>query len=296
MVSSSPLSPNEVAAALVESGIAKHRTRVDVLFLEAVLAGIMLSFGGLLSQIAGGLASAGQATRSIPALANLISSFVFPVGLVMTVLQGRELLTSNMMVFPMALIKRTIPWWSLPFNWLIVFLGNVVGSLFLAAILVKYGGEISTEPYLSYVRTYALHKTVTPEWHEIFLRGIVCNWLVCIAVWQGLGAKGTISKILIIWFPTWLFAACDYDHVVANMFSIPLGILFHAGAPLTPGYYIWKSLIPSFLGNLVGALLVALPATYCLLTDYVPAGDLKEFEEGHCENSSQIKNGLSILR
>jgi len=105
MVSSSPLSPNEVAAALVESGIAKHRTRVHILFLEAVLAGVMLSFGGLLSQIAGGLALADQATRSIPALVSLISSFVFPVGLVIIVLQGQELLTSNMMVFPMALIN-----------------------------------------------------------------------------------------------------------------------------------------------------------------------------------------------
>jgi len=169
-----------------------------------------------------------------------------------------------------------------------------VGSLFFAAILVKHGGEILTESYLSYIRTYALHKTVTPEWHEIFLGGIVCNWLVCIAVWQGLGAKGTISKILVIWFPTWVFVACDYDHVVANMFSIPLGILFRADAPLTPGYCIWKSLIPSFLGNLVGALLVALPATYYLLMDYVPAGDLKELEEGHCKNSSRTEKGLFI--
>jgi len=182
------------------------------------------------------------------------------VGLVMIVLQEQELLTSNMMTFPMAVARRAIPWWSLPVNWLIVFFGNLVGSIFFAAILVHYTGIVSTPPYIDFITGFAIKKAGTPEWHQIFLRGIGCNWLVCIAIWQAVGARDTISKIFAIWIPIWIFVACGFDHVVANMFSVPLGIIF--GADLTVAEYIKKSLIASLIGNVVGALFVALPALY----------------------------------
>jgi formate/nitrite transporter len=181
------------------------------------------------------------------------------------VLQGQELLTSNMMVFPMALMKRAVPWWSLPMNWIIVMFGNLVGSLFFGAILVKYSGVLSAEPFHTAVQTLAIHKARDPEWHQIFLRGIGCNWLVSVAVWQATGARDTISKIVSIWFPIWVFVACGFDHVVANMFSVPLGIMF--GADLSVANYIRKSFIAAFLGNVVGALIVGLPAVYFFLRE-----------------------------
>ncbi|KAG6903028.1 hypothetical protein C0995_007461 [Termitomyces sp. Mi166 len=177
----------------------------------------------------------------------------------------------------MAVIKREIPWWSLPLNWLIVLFGNLVGSLFFAAILVHYSGIVSTEPYISYIQTFAIHKAADPHWHQIFLRGIGCNWLVSVAIWQAAGARETISKIFAIWIPIWIFVACGFDHVVANMFSVPLGIMF--GADLTVAAYIRKSLIAAFLGNVVGALIVALPATYFYLLDH-NAGELRAAENG----------------
>lgn len=119
---------------------------------------------------------------------------------------------------------------------------------------------------MTFVKTFALHKARDPQWHQIFLRGIGCNWLVCIAVWQAAGAKDTLSKIVAIWIPIWIFVSCAFDHVVANMFSVPLGILF--GADLSVAAYIRKSLIASYLGNIVGALFVALPAVYFYLGDY----------------------------
>jgi len=271
----STLKPAEVAVNFLRAGIAKHNDRPISIFFKAVLAGIMLSFGGLLSEVISG-GSPGL-TTSNPGIVKILGGFVFPVGLVMIVLQGHELLTSNMMIFPMALIKRVIPWWSLPLNFLIVTFGNLVGSLFFGAILVKYSGVLSAEPYASYVTSFAVKKAVEPEWHQIFLRGIGCNWLVCIAVWQAAGSKETVSKIYAIWLPIWLFVACSFDHVVANMFSVPLGIMF--GADLTVAEYIRKSLIASYLGNIVGALLVALPATYFYLWDYDVDG-LRSAEAG----------------
>jgi len=254
------------------------------MFFKAVLAGVMLSFGGLLSEVLSG-GSPGL-TTSNPGLVKILGGFVFPVGLVMIVLQGQELLTSNMMIFPMAVIKGAIPWWSLPLNFIIVTFGNLVGSLFFASVLVHYSGIISTAPYDTYVTAFAMHKAAEPHFYQIFLRGIGCNWLVCIAVWQAAGARDTFSKIVAIWIPIWIFVAVGYDHVIANMFSVPLGIMF--GADLTVAAYIRKSLIAAYLGNMVGALFVALPAVYFYLSDSTQ-GHATDLEEGEGFNGG---NGL----
>ncbi|CDO72776.1 hypothetical protein BN946_scf184994.g29 [Trametes cinnabarina] len=164
-----------------------------------------------------------------------------------------------------------------------VTFGNLCGSLFFATVLTKYTGIISTAPYNEYAVTFALHKAAQPAWHEIFLRGIGCNWLVCVAIWQAAGARETISKVVALWIPIMIFVTCGYDHVVANMFSVPLGILF--GADLTVAQYIRKSLIAAYLGNIVGALLVALPALYFYAPDYKPASILQEAEEGEALNN-----------
>jgi len=274
-LSASTLTPTEVAQYFVDAGIAKHRTRTDILFFKAFLAGIYLSFGNLLSEVLSG--GSPSLNTSNPGLVKILGGFVFPVGLVMIVLNGQELLTSNMLVFPMCAMKRAIPWWGLPYNWLVVFWGNLVGSMFFGALLVKYSGIMSADPYHSYIKTAAIAKAVTPEWHQIFLRGIGCNWLVSVAVWQGAAGKEVISKIFAIWIPIWIFVACSFDHVVANMYSIPLAIMM--GADITVAEYIRKSLIASFIGNVVGALLLAVPYTYFYLSDD-GAGGLKAAEAG----------------
>ncbi|CCM00843.1 uncharacterized protein FIBRA_02885 [Fibroporia radiculosa] len=295
--------PAQVAEIMVEHGIVKHNTRGDKIFLKAVLAGVMLSFGGLLDEIISG-GSAGI-TANNPGLVKVLGGAVFPVGLIMIILQGFELLTSNMMIFPMACLKGAVPWWGLPWNWFLgmsavistrypltnwtlVTFGNLCGSLFFAAVLTKYSGIISTEPYISYAQDFALKKAQEPEWYQIFLRGIGCNWLVCVAVWQAAGAHDTLSKIVATWIPIMIFVSASFDHVIANMFSVPLGILF--GADLTVAEYIRKSLIASYLGNIVGALIVALPATYLWLGDY-HAGGLREVEEGETLNGGARLNG-----
>ncbi|KIJ50507.1 hypothetical protein M422DRAFT_27178 [Sphaerobolus stellatus SS14] len=276
-LSSSTLSPAAVAQHFVESGVVKHNTRADVVFLKAFIAGVFLSFGGLLSEfVADGSPGLNE---SNPGLVKLLSGFVFPVGLVMIILQGQELLTSNMMVMPMAALKRRVPWWAIPYNWFIVFFGNLVGSLFFAAILVRYSGVISAAPYHDALIKGAVAKAITPQWHQIFLRGIGCNWLVCIAVWQAAASTEVISKIFATWIPIWVFVACSYDH--ANMYGIPVAIML--GAPFTAADYIKKSLFAAFFGNIIGALFVALPFTYFYLSDY-SGGGLRGVEEGEALN------------
>ncbi|TFY71693.1 hypothetical protein EVG20_g1311 [Dentipellis fragilis] len=338
----STLKPAEVAVAMVEAAVMKHRTRYDKVFFKAFMAGVMLSFGGLLSEVIQG--GAAGLKENNPGIVKVLGGFVFPVGLVMIVLQGQELLTSNMMVSafrsllvnvdvdaradslgrvgtglshgmhqgrcPMVGTSRELADWYVPYTQAppsppspfsgspqysadasAVTFGNLTGSLFFAAILVKYTGIISTAPYDTFVQTFAIHKAGEPEWHQIFLRGIGCNWLVSIAIWQAAGARETISKIFAIWIPIWIFVSCGYDHVVANMFSVPLGIMFHAN--LTVAEYIRKSLIAAYIGNIVGALFVALPAVYFYLWDWRADG-LRDAEAGEVFDGGIARSTVKV--
>ncbi|CAE7057039.1 unnamed protein product [Rhizoctonia solani] len=282
------LTPSQTAQKMLDLAIAKNSQRYDIVFFKAFIAGVFLSFGGLLHVIVSG-GSAGL-TSANPGLVKILGGLVFPIGLVMIVLQGQELLTSNMMTVPMLLVKRATPWWSLPVNWLLVLFGNLTGSLFFAGVLVKASGILSAEPYPTYVRSFVLHKAMDPHWYQIFLRGIGCNWLVCIAVWQAMAATDVISKIVAIFIPIFTFVAAGFDHVVANMFFIPLGIMM--GADMTVADYIKKSLIASFLGNVVGALLVALPFMYFFDPQFERASrDLEE--QGSSSGSSLVDRVIS---
>ncbi|KAH7098413.1 Formate/nitrite transporter [Auriculariales sp. MPI-PUGE-AT-0066] len=265
-----------------------------------VNAGVLLSSGGMLSMVlsAGSPGIAQSNPGLVSGNSQVMSGFVFPVGLVMIVLQGQELLTSNMMTFPMAVLTRALPWWSLPVNWFIVFWGNLAGSLFFAAVLARYTDLLTHEPYVTYLHHYVQKKAVDPNWLQINLRAIGCTWLVSIAVWQGLSAKEVISKVVAIWFPIWIFVACSFDHVVANMFSLPLGMMLDAD--LTPAEYIKKSLFASFFGNITGALCVALPAFYFYLHDYTPARVLaqraEKVEEGTASAGSGSTESTSAMQ
>lgn len=136
-------------------------------------------------------------------------------------------------------------------HWVLTFFGNLAGSLFVMAILAGYSGILSDPAYSAQTIKFATTKVVKPMWHQIFLRGIGANWLVCLACFLASSARETFSKVIAIWWPTFAFVILGFDHVIANMFYIPMAIFL--GAPqITVGLYIWKSMIPALLGNLVG--------------------------------------------
>lgn len=122
-------------------------------------------------------------------------------------------------------------------------------------VLIQYcqldGGVFSADPYKTEVINFATKKQVTAEWHMIFLRGIGCNWLVCLACFFGIQGRDLASKIIGIWWPIFAFVSLGFDHVVANMTFIPMAIF--VGAPkITVGLYIWKGIIPTLIGNIIG--------------------------------------------
>lgn len=163
-------------------------------------------------------------------------------------------------------------------NWVVSYLGNLCGSLFFACIIVGYGGVFQETPeYSQAAIQIAIQKAQLPQWHQIFLRGIGANWLVCFAVFISISSRDIASKIIAIWWPTATFVALALDHVIANMFFIPMGIW--CGAPFGPGYYIWKSMIPTALGNFVGGG-VFVGATYWYLYLTGEAGVQVDFNVG----------------
>jgi hypothetical protein len=154
-------------------------------------------------------------------------------------------------------------------HWFITFWGNLAGSLFVMAIIIGYAGTFSQPVYHARVVTFATAKAITPARHQIFLRGIGANWLVCLAAYLSFMGREFFSKVVGIWWPTFAFVMLGSDHTggyswvklwtmahrwfqtVANMFYIPLGIF--VGTPgLSVGHYIAHSMIPSLLGNIVG--------------------------------------------
>ena len=113
------------------------------------------------------------------------------------------------------------------------------------------GGVFEIPAYRLEVINFATAKCLTPTWVQIFCRAIGANWLVCVAVYISISSREIASKILAIWFPTFTFVALALDHVVANMYFIPVAI-FYGHPDIGVGLYIWKSMIPAALGNVVG--------------------------------------------
>jgi len=134
-------------------------------------------------------------------------------------------------------------------NWVFSYIGNFLGSLFVAFFLTYLTGLVAKEPWLSTTTGIAEVK-VNQNFGQLFLKGIGCNWLVCLAVWMAVASDDIASKIWSVWFPIMAFVTLGFEHSIANMFFIPAGIF--QGADVTWGQFFITNLIPVTLGNIVG--------------------------------------------
>jgi formate/nitrite transporter len=180
-------------------------------------------------------------------LSTLIGASVFPIGLILTLLAGGELLTGNMMAVPLAKFAHKISVSKVLKNWTLITVSNFAGAIFIAYVFGHLTGLTETGIFLEKTVSIADHK-LEATFLEAFLSGIGCNWLVAAAVWLSYGAEDMAGKIFGIWFPTMTFVAIGFQHVVANMFVIPAAIF--------AGHFTWldylDNFVPVFLGNAVG--------------------------------------------
>lgn len=269
------LPPAEMAKKAVSVGVRKAETAAPTLFALAVLAGAFIAMGGIFSTTvsAGSIAikdAAGQAAfaSGLPyGFTRLLAGLVFCLGLILVVVGGAELFTGNNLIV-IAWASGKVSSAALLRNWGIVYLGNFVGSVATAAIMFvskqyTYGGGAVG---LAALNTAKL-KVELGFWQAIAL-GMLCNALVCMAIWITFGARSTMDKIAAIIFPISGFVAAGFEHSIANMYFIPIAILIKdfAGqdfwgligkapmdfASLTWGNFLLRNLLPVTIGNIIG--------------------------------------------
>jgi formate/nitrite transporter len=244
--------PEKIMEITVENGVKKTKYTAMQTIILGFEAGAFIALGYLLF-----IRVTAPLSVNLQGLSSLIGASVFPIGLILTLLAGGELLTGNMMAVPIARMARRVSTGQLFWNWVLVTVSNFIGAMFVAYIFGHLVGLTETTPYLEKTVDIAQHK-LDATFLQAFLSGIGCNWLVAAAVWLCYGAEDMGGKILGIWFPTMTFVAIGFQHVVANMFVIPAAIF--------AGHFTWvgylHNFVPVFLGNAVGGTIFIAMAYY----------------------------------
>jgi len=245
-------SPAEIAEIWIGNGVKKAGLPVWKMLLLGILAGAYIGFGAYVFILA--TAAGGDAFQSMSA--KLVGAALFPVGLMMVILCGAELFTGNNLL-TLALMDKKITAGKMLTNWVVVYIGNLIGSVVLAFLLVKSG--LLADAAAERAMAVAASKVSIP-FAAAVIRGILCNILVVLACWLQAGAKDLIGKIFGIWFPIMLFVFAGFEHSVANMTYIPMGMFL--GAEVTVGVFIIGNLLPVTIGNLIGGAVVVPFAYY----------------------------------
>ena len=219
------LTSQEILNATVSMGVSKANQCWIARAANTLLAGMYIAIGGFLA-IRIGLALPWEQWGG---MSKLIFGAVFPLGLMLVVLCGADLFTGSCMTLTTAQAKQKISFGQTVFTLATSWLGNFAGALFVAFFIAYLSGLIfesagGTMPWATAVVNLANAKC-SLGFTEALLRGIGCNWLVCLAVFAAAASTETIGKIAALWFPTMAFVALGMEHCIANMFFIPLGIL-----------------------------------------------------------------------
>ena len=197
---------------------------------------------------------------------------IFPVSLIIIVLLGLELVTGSFGLLPLARLEGKATWNEVVTNWSWVYLGNLLGSIAFGALItisLTNMGKIEPAGIAARIVSVAEAKTVANEalglagMVTVFVRAILCNWLVCLGVVMAMTTSSTIGKIVAIWMPIFMFFALGFEHAVVNMFIIPTGMMLGAKVSVYE-WWVWNQ-IPVTLGNLVGGFVftgLALYATF----------------------------------
>ena len=247
-------SPLEIARNFVEIGIHKVKLSAWKMLILGFFAGMFIGFAGIASTTA-------AATITSASVARLVSACVFPAGMAMVLVAGSELFTGNNLIIISVLQKKTGVVGMLK-NWFFVFLGNFLGAGFVAVMVVYahlpdlYGGLLAEK------MVAAALSRVNQTFLEAFMRGILCNILVCIAVWAAFAAKRVSGKLLMSFWPVMLFVLCGFEHSIADIYFGIAGIAAAseygvAAAGLNFGTFLLKNLLPVTLGNIVGGAGIA---------------------------------------
>ncbi|MCP4652710.1 MAG: formate/nitrite transporter family protein [Candidatus Omnitrophica bacterium] len=250
--------PAGIAKALSEViGVKKANGSIFNLTILGIFAGVYIGFGAALAT----LVSSDLARYVGVGLTKVITGGVFSVGLMLVILAGAELFTGNNLML-MSVLDKKVALNKVLGKWALVYIANLIGSVLLAYMMYKSdlwkGGGFLTGIQALKIANAKVNLT----FGAAFFRAIACNWLVCLAVWLALSARTTVGRIFAIFFPIMTFVALGFEHCIANMYFIPMGLFLKgteaaaaAGLNLTNlnlGGFLVTNLIPVTIGNIIG--------------------------------------------
>lgn len=258
----SVLKPNEI----LSQGINVAQKKANGPTLKLIVLGILAGFFIAIGAYASNMVIHTFGTNSF-GLMKFVQGAIFPVGLILVVVAGAELFTGNVLIY-LGVLSKKVTLKQMFRNWTLVYIGNFIGSV-LFALLIYYSGLLKvSNGQLGVLHINIAMKKVHLSLGNIFIRGILANILVCLAVWMAFGCKTMIGKVLACWFPVMTFVAAGFEHSIANMYYIPMGILSKNGfstvsalsaeqlSSLNWNAFLYN-LIPSTLGNIIGGILIA---------------------------------------
>jgi len=253
--------PKELVQEAVQLAKRKSELTVRDMLIRGILAGAFLGYATSLVFV---VLSQG--------LAPIVGAILFPVGFVILVLLGLELVTGNFALLPAGAMAGTVRFTKLLRNWGWVYLGNLIGSLLYAALFfvaitnwhTGNGGAVADLLKQATQKKTLAYMALGPSgWGTALVKAILCNWMVTIGAVLAMSSKSTVGKIAAMWLPIMTFFALGFEHSVVNMFLIPSGMML--GAPISVGQALLWNLLPVTLGNMVAGTLLtgmALYATY----------------------------------
>ncbi|VEE25076.1 formate transporter [Streptococcus canis] len=234
--------PEQILESTIHIGEHKIAKSLPAKAILGFIGGAMISLGYLLY-----VRIAASGLETFGAFASILGACAFPIGLIIILMAGGELITGNMMAVSAALLAKKIKFSELAKNWLIITLFNVIGAIFVAFVFGHFLGLTSAGIFKEEVIEVA-HAKIAATPLQAIVSGIGCNWFVGLALWLCYGANDATGKLLGTWFPVMTFVALGFQHSVANAFVIPAAI-FEGGAT-------WLDFILNFTfvytGNIIG--------------------------------------------
>ena len=246
------LTPAETTCLIAENGKRVLNQSTSRILVLSLLAGFYIAFGAQLATIvthdAAGVIGDG--------LTRFVAGSVFSLGLILVVICGAELFTGNSLLTKAALHGH-ITWSNIARNWVVVLAGNLVGSLLFAWMM--FHSQLWEQGQIAERAIAIAQAKVELSFSAALIRGILCNWLVCLAVFMATAARDVSGKILACYVPIMAFVASGFEHSIANMYYIPTGLLLSGVSGLEAAHITWggflANLVPVTLGNILGGVI-----------------------------------------
>jgi len=224
--------PAQIALRVREVGVAKATMQVLTMFALAILAGAFIALGSLFFTVTMTTGATGQPT--LFGLMRLAGGVTFSLGLILVVVGGAELFTGSNLI-AMAWASGRVTTQQVMRNWGWVYLGNLAGAVGTAVLVWLAGVQTMSDGAVGETMVQIARSKIELDPVSALARGVLCNVLVCLALWLCMGARGVTDKIVAIVFPITAFVACGFEHSIANMYFLPIGVALAAGtsAPLS---------------------------------------------------------------